>query len=136
MTEKTVVLKLHDVIINPDGTHLKDASKETRSQEELVKLTPEQIVSSYPDFTVGMTLIGLINAKQNVKSVEEMSKLSTLLTKLRNKTLTNKGEWHVEKNELLELQTIFTNADPKTLSVNVHGQVYNKIQDLLIQATA
>ena len=135
-SEKTVILKLHDPIINPDGTILKDASKENRSQVELAKLTPPQILGGYPDFTTGSALLGLINGKQNIQNIEEISKLSVLLTKIRNKVQTNKGEWHIEKQELLSLKGIFDTADPKTLNVNVHGQVYNKIQDLLIQITA
>jgi len=133
--EKTTILKLKDTVTNPDGTPLKDASKENRSQEELTKLKPLQILASYPDFTVGQALVGLINSKRNLESMEEISKLSHLLAKIRNKMLTDKGEWHIEKQELLDLQEIFTKADPKTLNVNLHGQVYNKIQDLLIKVT-
>jgi len=133
--EKTTILNLKDPVTNPDGSNLKDASKETRSQEELAKLTVAQVIASYPDFTLGQAIIGLINAKSNSANIEEISKLSRLLSKIRNKMLTNKGEWKIEKQELLDLQEIFTKADPKTLNVNLHGQIYNKIQDLLIQVT-
>jgi len=134
-TEKTTILNLKEPLTNPDGSNLKDGGKETRSQEELAKLTPAQVIAAYPDFTLGQGIIGLINAKSNSANIEEISKLSRLLSKIRNKMLTDKGEWKVEKQELLDLQEIFNKADPKTLNVNIHGQIYNKIQDLLIQVT-
>lgn len=135
-TEKKIILKLKQTIINPDGTHAKDGSKENRSQEELTKLTQSQILDSWPDLTIGQTLIALINKKNNLENVEEMSKLSYLLAKIRNKMLTDKGEWEIEKQELLDLQDVFKKTDPKTLNVNIHGQIYNKIQDLLILSTS
>jgi len=134
-TEKTAILNLKDVILNPDGTNLKDGSKEDRSPEDLKKLTPAQVLAPYPDFTVGAALIGLINTRKP-ENVEEMSKLSRLLGKVRTKMLTDKGQWQVEKQEILDLQEIFTKSKPETLSVNIHGQVYNKLQDLLIKVTA
>ena len=135
-TEKTTTLKLKDPLINPDGTNLKDASKENRSQEELLKLKPSEITASYPDFTVGQALVTLINNKNNAENIEEIAKLSRLIVKIRNKMLTGKGEWHIEKQELLDLEEIFKKVDPKTLNINLHGQVYNKIKDLLLQVTS
>ena len=132
-SEKTVTLKLKEPIINPDGSVLKDMSKEDRSQEILSKLTPKQIMDYYPPFTTGAALFGLINKKANMTDMEEISKLSHLLTKIRNKLETAKGEWNMEKKDLLDIKEVFDKADPKTLNVNVHGQIYNRIQDLLIQ---
>lgn len=132
--ENTVILNLKDPITNVDGSPAKDGSNETRSQEELAKLNQKQILASWPDLTIGQTLLGLINSKKP-ETVEEMSKYSVLLAKIQNKMQTAKGEWHIEKQELLGLQDVFKKADPKTLNVNLHGQVYNKIQDLLIKST-
>ena len=130
-----VILKLKDPITNIDGSPAKDGSKENRPQEVLNKLTNSQILASWPALTIGQALMGLINSKKP-ETVEEMSKYSVLLTKIQNKMLTAKGEWHTEKQELLDLQDVFKKADPKTLNVNLHGQIYNKIQDLLIKSTA
>jgi len=133
--EKTVILNLKDTLTNPDGTSAKDGSKETRSQEELSKLTQTELLKSWPDLTIGQILLALINGKKNLENMEEVSKLSRLLAKIRNKMLTDKGKWNIEKQELLDLQEVFNKSDPKTLNVNLHGQVYNKIQDLLVQVT-
>jgi len=132
----TAILKLKDVITNPDGTTLKDGSKENRSQVELAKLTAKEILASYPDFTIGKALIGLISNKKNVKDIMEAAKLERLSVKIRNKMLTDKGEWQVDKQELLDLKEIFDKTEPATINVNLHGQIYNKLQDLLIKVTA
>ena len=135
-TTTTAILKLKDVVTNPDGTTLKDGSQENRSQVELQKLTPKQILESYPDFTIGKALIGLISNKKNVKDMMEAAKLERLSAKIRNKMLTDKGEWQVDQQELLDLKEIFDKTDPTTINVNLHGQIYNKLQDLLIKVTA
>lgn len=132
--EKTVTLSLKDSLTNPDGTPAKDGSKEIRPQAELVKLSQTQILASWPDLTLGQTLIALINNRKP-ENIEEMSKLQRILVKIRNKMQTAKGEWRIEKQELLDLQEVFTKSDPTTLNVNLHGQVYNKLQDLLVQVT-
>lgn len=132
--EKTVTLQLKDSLTNPDGSPAKDGSKETRTQEQLVKLSQTQILASWPDLTMGQTLIALINNRKP-ENIEEMSKLQRILVKIRNKMQTAKGEWKIDKQELLDLQEVFTKSDPTTLNVNLHGQVYNKLQDLLVQVT-
>lgn len=129
------VLKLKEGLTNPDGTPAKDGSKENRPQEVLAKLTQSEVIARWPDLTIGQTLIGLINSRKP-ETIDDMSKLERLLVKIRNKMLTAKGEWQIEKQELLDLEEIFQKSDPKTLNVNLHGQVYNKIKDLLIQATS
>jgi len=129
------VLKLKEGVTNPDGTPAKDGSKENRPQEVLLKLKQSEIIANWPPLTIGQTLIGLINSRKP-ETIDDMSKLERLLVKIRNKMLTAKGEWNIEKQELLDLEEIFQKSDPKTLNVNLHGQVYNKIKDLLIQATS
>lgn len=130
----STVLKLKEGVTNPDGTPAKDGSKENRPQEVLAKLKQSELLASWPDLTIGQTLIGLINSRKP-ENIDDMSKLQRLLVKIRNKMLTTKGEWNIEKQELLDLEDVFQKSDPKTLNVNLHGQVYNKIKDLLIQAT-
>lgn len=132
---ETVILKLKDGVTNPDGSPAKDASKETRSQQDLSKLSQSEIMKSWPPLTVGITLVGLINSRKP-ENTDEMSKLSRMLTKVRNKMLTDKGEWKIDQQELLDLMEIFDKADPKTLNVSLHGQIYNKIQDLLLKTAA
>jgi len=134
-TQTTAILKLKDIVTNPDGTPLKDASKETRSQEVLSKLTRKQILDSYPDFTIGIALIGLINNKTNVKDMMQAAKLERLSCKIRNKMLPANGEWKIDKQELLDLVEVFNTADTTTISINIHGQIYNKLQDLLLKVT-
>jgi len=134
--EKTTVLKLKDTVINPDGTIAKDNTKENRSQVELSKLTKTEITKNWPNLTVGITLIGVINSRQNIENIEEASTLQRLLVKIRNKLQTGKGEWNIEQQEILDLKQVFEKADPKTLNVNLHGQVYNKLNDLLLQVTS
>lgn len=128
------VLKLKEGVTNPDGTPAKDGSKDNRPQEVIAKLKPSEIIASWPNLTVGQTLIGLINSRKP-ETIDDLSKMQRLLVKIRNKMLTVKGEWTIEKQELLDLEEVFQKSDPKTLNVNLHGQVYNKIKDLLIQAT-
>ena len=135
MSQNKVILKLKDPVLFSDGKPIKDASGEKRSKETLQKLTPVQIASGLPDFTVGQALIGLMNAKES-PSVDQLSKYSRLTTKIRDKIELDKGEWSVEQKDLLDLQEIFKEADPKHFNVNTHGQIYNKIQDLLIKSTA
>ena len=132
--EKTVVLKLKDNIINPDGTAAKDASSQDLSQQELLTIKPSQM-QNWPNLTIGEILIRLINNRKP-ENIEDMSKLQRLLVKIRNKIQTGKGEWNIEKQELLDLQEVFSKSDPKTFNVNLHGQVYNKLQDLLVQLTS
>jgi len=129
------VLKLKEGVTNPDGTPAKDGTKDDRPQEVITKLKPSQIMASWPPLTIGQTLIGLINSRKP-ETIDDMSKMQRLLVKIRNKMLTAKGEWNIEKQELLDLEEVFQKSDPKTLNVNLHGQVYNKIKDLLIQATS
>ncbi len=131
----STVLKLKEGVTNPDGTPAKDGSKEDRPQEVLVKLKQSEVIRSWPDLTIGQTLIGLINSRKP-ETIDDMSKLQRLLVKIRNKMLTAKGEWTIEKQELLDLEEVFQKSDPKTLNVNLHGQVYNKIKDLLLQASS
>lgn len=133
--EKKVILKLKDTMMNPDGSVAKSGNKENRSQAELAKLTEKQMMESWPPLTMGELILALINNKKNLENIEEISKLSRLLSKIKNKMVTDKGEWRIEKQELLDLQEVFQKSDVKTLNVNLHGQVYNKIQDLLLQVT-
>lgn len=130
--DKKVVLNLKTEILNIDGSVAKDSGKETRTKEELGKLSAKQVMDSWPPITVGTLLIGLINSIKP-DSIDTLSKYSTMLTKIRNKLETDKGEWHIEKQELLNLQDVFKKADSTTLNVNFHGQAYNIIQDLLIK---
>ena len=128
------VLKLKEGVTNPDGTPAKDASKEDISQQELMTIKPSEM-KNWPILTIGQTLINLINTRRP-ETIDDMSKLQRLLVKIRNKMLTAKGEWQIEKQELIDLEEVFQKSDPKTLNVNLHGQVYNKIKDLLIQAAS
>lgn len=134
--EKTTILKLKDTVTNPDGSPAKDATKENRSQVELSTLNITEITKNYPNLTVGVTLIGIINGRKNIENIEEASTLQRLLVKIRNKLQTGKGEWNIEKQEILDLKQVFEKADPKTINVNLHGQVYNKLNDLLLQVTS
>jgi hypothetical protein len=64
-----------------------------------------------------------------------MAKLQRLIVKIRNKLQSGKGEWMIEKQELLDLKEVFDKIDPKDMQTSLHGQIYNKIQDLLIKVT-
>lgn len=133
MPEKSTKLQLKDALTNADGSEIKDGQNETRSHEELSKLTLGERMSTLPVLTFGTALLGMINNKKNIDNVEQMATLQRLLVKIRNKLQTNKGEWDVEKGELLELKALFDKMDPKEIQVNLHGQMYCKIQDLLIK---
>ncbi len=127
------VLKLKEGVTNPDGSPAKDGSKQDISQQELLIIKPSEM-KHWPILTIGEILIRLINSRKP-ETIDDMSKLQRLLVKIRNKMLTAKGEWNIEKQELLDLEDVFQKSDPTKLNVNLHGQVYNKIKDLLIQAT-
>lgn len=129
------ILKLKEPLTNADGSEAKDAGSLNLSQKEIFEMKPDDM-KKWPSLTMGSTLLGLINSKKNLESIEQISKLQALSAKINNKMKTDKGEWHIEKQELMDLEELFKSADPKTLNVNLHGQVYNKIKDLLIQATA
>lgn len=135
MPEKTTVLKLKVPLINADGSDIKDGQNDKRPQEELAKMTMIQRMEAWPPLTIGNALLGLINNKKNIENVEQMATMQRLLVKIRNKLQTNKGEWNIEKSELMELKAIFDKMDPKEMQVNLHGQMYNKINDLLLKVT-
>ena len=134
-TEKTTSFLLNDAVTNADGTIAKDGSKETRSQAELQQLPQADIIKGWPPLTKGQILLGLINNKSNCENLEEMAKFQRLLVKIRNKTLTERGEWKVSKDNLLDLKSVFDKTPMDQLNVNLHGQVYNEIQDLLLKVT-
>lgn len=133
MPDEKTTLKLKESLTNPDGSPAKDSTGQNLSQQELFAVKPNEM-KTWLNLTIGQTLMALINNRKP-ENIEEMSKLQRLLSKIRNKMLTNKGEWQIEKQELLDLQDVFNKSDPKTLNVNLHGQVYNKLQDLLIKCT-
>lgn len=133
MPEKTTTLKLKESLINADGSDIKDGQNDKRSQEELEKMTMIKRMEAWPPLTMGNALLGLINNKRNIENVEQMATMQRLLVKIRNKLQTAKGEWNIEKGELIELKTIFDKMDPKEMQVNLHGQMYCKILDLLLK---
>lgn len=127
-TEQTVVLKLKDPLLSVTGEHMKDSSDVDRAS--LVNFTKKDH-AALPDFTLGTGLLSLINGKKNCKDLEEMAKMQRLLVKIRNKMLTDKGEWKISKDELLEIEGIFKSAPVEELNIGIHGQMYSTIQDLL-----
>ena len=127
---KTVKFSLKDPLINADGTHIKDTS--ALSQTDLQNLKKEDY-QKQPPLSTGQALLGLINNKRNCKDLEEMGKMQRLLTTIRTKLHTGNGAWNVNKEELLEVENVFKTAPIAELSVNLHGQIYQKIQDLLRQ---
>lgn len=135
MTEKTTKLELKSTLINADGTPIKDGQNDTRKQEDLIKMTIQERMVAWPELTFGTALLGLINNKKNVENIEQMATLQRLLVKIRNKMGTAKGVWDIEKGELLEIKAVFDKMDPKEIQVNMHGQMFNKIQDLLLKVT-
>ncbi len=134
-TEKTASFLLNNPVLNADGTITKDGSKETRSQEELQKLSQVDVIKGWPPLTKGQVLLGLINSKSNCENLEEMAKLQRLLVKIRNKSLTERGEWKANKEELLDVKAVFDKTPMDQLNINLHGQIYNEIQDLILKVT-
>ena len=119
----------------PDGSPVKDGNYETRTHEELSKLSQLEIIKSWPPLTKGTALLALINNKKDCKDIEEMGELQRLLVKIRTKTKLDTGKWNINKEELLALKKIFDNYDPKQLHPNLHGQLYNEITDLLLKVS-
>jgi len=128
---KMTTLNLKDPLLTAMGEEMKDSSDIDRTK--LASYTKEQMIK-LPSFNVGNGLVALINGKKNCKDVEEMAKMSRIIVKIRNKMLTANGEWKVTKDELLDIENIFKSAPPAELNVQIHGQIYNKIQDLLREA--
>lgn len=135
MPEKTAKLELKAALINADGSDIKDGQKDKRPQEELAKMSMVKRMEAWPALTFGTALLGMINNKKNIENVEQMATLQRLLVKIRNKMQTAKGEWNIEKGELLDLKALFDKMEPKDMQVNLHGQMYNKLQDLLLKVT-
>ena len=135
-TEKTASFLLNNPVLNADGTITKDGSKETRSQEELQKLSQADVIKGWPPLTKGQIILALINNKSNCENLEEMAKLQRLLVKIRNKSLTERGEWKMNKDQLLDVKAVFDKTPMDQLNINLHGQIYNEIQDLILKVTA
>ena len=127
---KTVIFKLKDPLLSVLGEEMKDSSEVERSK--LATYTKAQMVN-LPSYNSGIGRISLINNKKNCKDLEEMAKMSRMIVKIRNKMTTAHGEWTITKDELLDIEDVFKSAPPAELSVQIHGQIYNKIQDLLRQ---
>ena len=127
---QTIKLLLKEPLINADGTPTKDTSKISPQAAQM--LTPEAF-EKLPNFSFGEALLALINNKKNCKDLEEMAKMQRLLVSLRNKLETNKGEWSLTKDDLIELENLFKTTPINELNVTLHGQMYNKIKDLLRQ---
>lgn len=133
-SDKKIVLKLKTELLNVDGSTAKDPSKDNHTKSQLVNLPPSELSKDWPPLTLGILLIGLINNRDNIENVEEIAKLSNIIVKIRNKMLTDKGEWIMEKQELLDLADAFKKGNMKKMNVYLHGQAYNIIQDLLIKS--
>lgn len=127
---KTVVFNLKDPLLSVLGEEMKDTSEVDKSK--LATYTKAQMVN-LPSYSIGIGLISLINNKKNCKDLEEMSKMSRMIVKIRNKMVTAHGEWTITKDELLDIEDVFKSAPPAELSIHIHGQIYNKIQDLIRQ---
>lgn len=127
-TEQKVVLKLKDPLLTPSGENMKDTSDVDRMK--IATLTKEDL-TSLPNFTMGSALLALINGKKNCKDLEEMATMQRLLVKIRNKMLTDKGEWGITKDELVEIEGVFKSAPIAELNIGIHGQMLGTIQDLL-----
>jgi len=128
---KMVTLNLKAPLLTPVGDDMKDSSGIDRAK--LAAYTTDDH-KKLPPFTIGTGLIALINGKKNCKDLEEMGKMSRLITTLRTKLDVNVGKWKISKEELLELETVFKTAPIAELNIQVHGQIYEKIQDLLRQS--
>ncbi len=128
-----VSLFLNEPVLESNGLPVKDAGQEKRSIEHLSKLTVDQISQGLPIFTKGVFIINIINNLTNCKDMEELSKYQRLIVKVKNKTLTEKGEWVVTKDDLLDLKGVFDKVEMNKTSVNLHGQLYNEILDLLVK---
>jgi hypothetical protein len=129
---KTVILSLKDSLTNADGTKVKDTSDITQQQLQTLK---KEDFEKLPNLSLGTALLVLINNKKNCKDLEEMSKMQRLLTAIRTKLNTGVGVWNIEKDSLLEIEQVFKTAPIEELNVNLHGQIYSKIQDLIRQLT-
>lgn len=128
---KTISLILKEPIISAMGEEMKDSSEIDRTK--LATYTKEQM-AALPSYTIGAGLVALINGKKNCKDLEEMAKMSRMIVRIRNKMLTANGEWKISKDELLDIENIFKSAPLAELNIQIHGQIYNKIQDLLRQS--
>lgn len=127
---------LKQVLRNMNGDPFKSSAKDKRSQEELSKLSLEEIERVLPDLTLGEGLSQVLGSKSDCKDIEETAKFFKLHAKISNKNMTAKGKWDASVNELEDvvecLKTFKPNAETRmTLSVMMHGQIYTIMDEYL-----
>lgn len=134
-----VQVNLKTVLRNMNGDPFKSSAKDKRSQEELSKLSLEEIERVLPDLTLGEGLSQVLGSKTDCKDIEETAKFFKLHAKISNKNLTSKGIWDASIKELEDivecLKTFKPNAETRmNLSVMMHGQIYSIMEEFLDSA--
>lgn len=139
MTEeiKQSSVDLHRELTDLQGEKFLNQSKEKRTPEELSKLSRDQIRAVLPAMTLGEALSITLGNKHDCENMAESAKFHRLLAKVNNKNMTGSGEWKADKIELKDLKDCLDSIKPIPnqfgLSVVLHGQIYNMIDEYLLK---
>lgn len=109
MTSNTeIVLKLKGPLLNYKSEEFKDLSSLNLTQQQINQSTKKQLLEMAPHTKFGDILTEMIMGNIKPKDGNESVKFTRWSVKINNKMITDKGELHLDENELKELIDIFT----------------------------
>ncbi len=134
--EPKVVLKLKEPMLSlEDGEPIPDLNTLDISQEEAAKLTNSELKKKVKPLTKGTALIRVISSKKEQKP-EETADIYRLIVKIRNKMLTDKGEWHMSAEEIKSVIEHIKKAEGQIVNPAITGQLLINLEELELDLRA
>lgn len=129
VSETEIILQLKEPLLNYKSEPFKDYSSLELSQTQLQMMPAAHLTSIAPVSKLGdlMSVILMVNIKP--RDGNEAVKLQRWSVKINNKMITDKGELHIDQNQLKELIDIFTKNPINVENSSVLGALIYHLQE-------